>query len=220
MPWLRLMNPPHFRNERWEEHSGTIYRRPLWWLVRVPLARGTAWGAGPHTHRGSPRDPSQPGHCLWDLPIDDKWFHVGVGRGLSSAPAPGWSPRVTRHLQQRLRCSPGSVWEQLSGFLQGRLHGDIHELPVSKMRSHHAGRSTAVQSTCRAQPRWALSLEPSPKTQSDCILELRSLLQHRQPFVCFTYRGDCRKAMLDGQTDGHAAIAGMRRLSLARPRWH
>lgn len=218
MSGLRLVNPPRFRNERWEERSGTICRQPLWWLVPVPLTRGTAWDADPPTHRGSPGDLGQPERCLWDLPIGDKWFHVGGGKGsvLCSCselvPRSHPAPAAAFVLHPRL-CLGAARWVSARTAPWGhpRAAPEQDEEPPR-------WKKLSAQSTCRAQPRWALSLEPSPKTQSDCTSGLRSLLQHRQRFVCFAYRGDCGKAVLDGRTDGHAAIQAARRDAQAESR--
>lgn len=83
---VRLINPPRFRNEQWEERSGSIRKQTFpQQLSPVLLIHGTTWGAGLSPPRGSPGDLSQPGHRLQDLPIGDKRFRFGVGRGLSSA---------------------------------------------------------------------------------------------------------------------------------------
>ena len=89
MSGVRLINPPRFKTERWEECSGSICR-PMFpqRLSPVLLAHSTARGAGLSPPRGSPRDLGRPGHCLRDLPTEDKCLSLGMGRGLSSALPP------------------------------------------------------------------------------------------------------------------------------------
>lgn len=122
-----------------------------------------------------------------------------------------WSPGVTQHLQQHLCCIPRSrLGAALLGFLRGPLRGDVRKLPMGEMRSHRAGRSTTVRSTCRAQPCWDLSLEPCPvpKTPPDSA----RCCSTAGPSLALLIVGAAgRPCWTDGWTDRHAAIRAARR---------
>lgn len=62
MSGLRLTNPPCFKNEQWEEGSGSICRQTFpQQLSPVLLTHSTAWGVGLSPSHGSPRDLGSPG---------------------------------------------------------------------------------------------------------------------------------------------------------------